>query len=176
MFIGYMVFSKRETRIYYLPDGYEGWVTIRFEKIDAPPFKEVDGGVMLEIDSNGIAETSDKLEMLSWGRDVFYLGKGENAKELPTQILEDGVFKSQIHKITRAHMRFDSLLVLLPAEVDTVLFEDSEIEIADGKANISKGHPVLLHFYVTSKPETAGFQPPKLPERREFWESWFLGE
>jgi len=132
--------------------------------------------ITIRIAPDGIAETSDTLDIIAWGKDEYYYSDGKTESEIPVQFMEDWQWKSQVHRVTRSHMRFDSILVRLPSVAETTLFEGSEVVMADSVSNITKGRPVLLHFFVSGKAETVDFQVPELPKRREFWESRFRGE
>jgi hypothetical protein len=60
-FAGFVWFTKRTSRYYYIPKGFHGWVTIKFEKEGAPPLKYEDRAYHLYIPESGTLETSTKL-------------------------------------------------------------------------------------------------------------------
>ena len=80
LFAGYLFFTHRPAQHYFIPEGYAGWVTVRFEKAGTPALPLVDGVVEYHIPSTGILETSSKLET-GWSRDEFFW-EGPSGRQL----------------------------------------------------------------------------------------------
>jgi hypothetical protein len=74
--------AKRCTpAVYEIPDGYIGWVTVEYGRLDAPPLPIVDGKRVLRIGVRGELRTSSLIE---YGiRSDTYRYTGQHAEELP---------------------------------------------------------------------------------------------
>lgn len=188
LFFGaYVWWTHRTSRYYYLPKGFHGWVTIKFEKEGAPPLEIKDGAYQIYIPPDGILETSSRLES-GWARDEFFFTDGKTNELIPKQ-LENPVGGRDpftwIHARFEDWRRYDSVLLALPDEVDTTLFEGTRIRIRKGyrdeisgetvkQIDIDPGRKLMEHFYVSDGPKTFFYiseEAPNdsLPPRRKFW-------
>ena len=59
--IGFWLSLKRTNRKYIIPEGYKGWVTIRYNFPGSSPLPEVDGFYELHIPDSGYLFTSTPL-------------------------------------------------------------------------------------------------------------------
>ncbi|RMG66913.1 MAG: hypothetical protein D6722_14185, partial [Bacteroidetes bacterium] len=71
IFLGFMLMDKAPNRDFLVPQGYEGWVCIRYEVPEAPPLPELDGVQQLRIPASGYLETSTALTV-GWRRDRYF--------------------------------------------------------------------------------------------------------
>ena len=88
MMTGLWVLDKEPNRAYYLPAGYEGWVTIRYSVEDAPALEEKDGVLQFQIGEDGTMETSDPL-VVGWRRDEYFVRDGEQTRLLPSSVKKE---------------------------------------------------------------------------------------
>lgn len=168
LFAGYVWFMNRQPRHYYIPEGFSGWVTIRYEKPDAPALEEKDGVLMIWVPENGIVETSSKL-VNGWARDEhFWYGDGQ-VVSIPKAVGEGNDRKRYIHDDTEVEQALDSIIMQLPSPCDTTLWDGTRISKLGEKADVRSGRKILQHFYVSGKPELFWYEHDSLPPARNFW-------
>ncbi|MCB9230330.1 MAG: hypothetical protein H6581_01590 [Bacteroidia bacterium] len=164
----YVFFSKRPDRHFVVPAGYEGWVTIRYEKPDASPFPLENGAIMIRVSDSGYAETSDRY-MKGWGRDEFFTL--ENGKEIPLEYSR----KEGVERVFRVHHRlaeyknWDDLIVTMEPNSDTSLFDGTKISREDTTVSVNAGRKLMQHFYLTNEYKKEFYEPPAMPPHRKKW-------
>lgn len=167
-FAGYVIIMKRSPRHYYLPEGFEGWVTIQFEREGSPPLEKKDGAFEIYIPQSGILETSSELET-GWARDAFFRKKGDGWEELPFNVKEEGENRRYVHSREDAEPNHLLMIQNLPEEADTVLWDGTRISKSGNMVDVRTGRKLLEHFWVSKVPEPYFYQHDSLPEARTLW-------
>lgn len=167
VFAIYVWFMNRTPHHYYIPKGYSGWVTIKYEKPGAPPLPEKDGALEYWIPSNGILETSSKL-VEGWSRDEHYW-YGSSTELIPKAEGEGEDRKRYIHDGKETEQVVDSIIKYLPSQTDTTLWDGTRISKLGDKADVRAGRKVLEHFYVSAKPEPFFYAHDTLPDSLRIW-------
>lgn len=168
LFAGYLIFTHRSAQHYYLPKGFTGWVTVKFEKKGAPPLVEKDGVVEYHIPQNGILETSSKL-VTGWSRDEFFW-ESPTGNELIPKYLDCGDEKCRwIHDVKEECMSYDNIILTLPAMSDTLLWDNARISKTDDQAQVRSGRKTMLHFWVSAQPEPFFYHHDSLPAPLKQW-------
>lgn len=165
-FAGYSFFTKRKDREIYLPNGFSGWVTIRYEKAGAPPLDVKNGHYIIHVNDSGIVETSTRLQT-GWGRDDFYFESPLRA--IPKSIDSAGAYFRYIHDPVEANIDYTGILLSLPDNIDTTLWEGSRIRKRGQQIDIKQGRKLLEHFFVSAKPELVYYYHDSLPPARKSW-------
>ena len=170
LFLGYVFFTKRSPRHYYIPDGFEGWVTVKYESKDAPQLPEEDGALQLNIPASGILETSNLYED-GWGRDEFFWKKPDGSTELiPRDVVVDDENRRFIHDRESGNIDYNFVVPKLPPNTDTIWWDGARIKKTDGPvADIRTGRTTLEHFYVTPAPTPDLFPHDSVPDVRKEW-------
>lgn len=168
LFAGYVLYTKRSSRHFFIPKGYEGWVTIKYEKPDAPALPEVDGILQVKIPSSGILETSDRYKD-GWSRDMYFWSGNGGGEEIPKSVDVNGTPSRYVHDHEGATMGLDDIIRSLPEKVDTVLWEGTRISRDGAKVSVRTGRKVMEHFFVTPEATPFFFQHDSIPEAREIW-------
>jgi hypothetical protein len=168
MFFGYVWFTHRPARHFYLPEGYSGWVTVRFEKPGATELPIADGAQQLHIPESGIMETSSKLHT-GWSKDEFFWQISSDVRPIPKKTDCGDQNCRTIHDLSEESMKYDRLLASLPEKIDTVLLDGSKISKDGERVDVRTGRKVILHFWVSSRPEPFFYQHDSLPEERKYW-------
>ena len=168
LFAGYVLFLKRTPRHYILPAGYEGWVTVRFEKPNAAALPKEDGAEIVRIPENGVLETSSRL-VDGWARDKFFEAGGNGLKEIPRGETVEGESRTRIHNLELSKMRYDSIIAGLRDGVDTTWWDGARLSKNGQAVQVRDGRPVLLHFYVTEKAVPYFTQHDSLPAMLQYW-------
>lgn len=164
MMTGLWVLDKEPNRAYYLPAGYEGWVTIRYSVPDAPALKEKDGVLQFQIGEDGTMETSDAL-VVGWRRDEFFVQDDEQTQQLPSSVKKDGEYYLHIHQRGYFSKDWTSLLLDLPFGSDTILEDETRLtKLSPEEVEYVTGKKTLEYFYVSKEPESIMFTPPKHPD------------
>ena len=168
VFALYVFVMNRPPRQYYIPQNFSGWVTIKYEKPNAPALEEKNGYLQVIIPENGIVETSSKLES-GWSRDEHYWMIDAKTTLIPKSIGEAEDRKRYVHDDLEENMAIDSILMKLPMECDTTLWDGTRISKRGEKADVRSGRKVLQHFFVTAQPAPFFFAHDSLPDARRFW-------
>jgi Family of unknown function (DUF6843) len=164
---------KRRLPISYeLPKGYTGWVTVKYEKPDAPPLERIGKRFIIKISNNGFAETSSRLEE-GWAEDeYFWLDGGE--KVILQQYTEDK--KSRIFGESFSNVSYDKFVNpdTLQIGKEVTLYDGGKVTKLDDKGGISfkSGRYLLYKFYVSDKLEDIwdfGNSLPPVPKEHEEW-------
>lgn len=168
LFAGYVIFTKRTPRNYFIPKGYEGWVTVKYEKEGAPPLPEVDGAYELIIPSNGLLETSTAFRD-GWSRDTYFWKSGESTEEIPKSVDVNGEPCRYVHDLEASNMSFNKIILSLPDQSDTVLWEGTRISKDGKKVSVRTGRKVMEHFFVTPEATPFFFRHDSLPDALKEW-------
>jgi hypothetical protein len=168
--------SCEKTRIptaYELPSGYTGWVTVKFEKPNAPPLETVNGYYIIKISDSGFAETSSKIED-GWAQDKYYWLEGDKENILP-QYTEDKTSMIHAEMYRDADYRNFVNPDTLQIGKEYILNDDSKIIKLDDNGGISyeSGRHLLFTFFVSKKPENIWDFPntnlPAIPLEHKEW-------
>lgn len=168
LFAGYVIYMKRTPRHYVLPADFSGWVTIKYEKTDAPPLPEEDGAYILKIPADGLLETSTPLDQ-GWARDEYFRDRVDSLSLMPKQVDCGPESCTWIHDHMEKEMKFDRMLLQLPEAIDTVLWDGSKIAKSGDIVDIQTGRKVLEHFWVSPQPMPFFHSHDTLPEDRKYW-------
>lgn len=72
--------GRRPDRV-LVPEGYVGWIKIRYSVADAPPLPIEDGYRLIRIPPSGLLQTSSNPEY-GWARDEYFYYSGERRRDL----------------------------------------------------------------------------------------------
>ena len=177
--IGFWFNRKRTNRDYVLPQGYEGWVCIKYKVPGAPELPLQDGVLVITLPDSGYLETSSSLES-GWGKDRFFRGGHTPEQELPAYVDTDTGPRVYIHGRDAKYFSHEHLLAALPVGTDTLLWDDTRIikETAE-QISYQPGALTLEFFYVSAQPQPIVFEFPPNPnqEALESTESrWMEGK
>lgn len=164
----FILFSKRQARYYYIPDGYSGWVTIKYEKENAPALKEVDGVWELRIPPSGVLETSSELSS-GWARDEFFWSKGGGNELIPRKVDVDGEAMRTVHDREESTQDYTELIIALDDGADTTLWDGTRISKEGQSVEVRTGRNLLEHFYISAEPKPFFFEHDSVPEERKIW-------
>lgn len=178
LFFGYVIFTKRPNMKYYVPQDFEGWVTIRFEVPEAPPLNKVDGEYEIYIPDSGIVETSSRLKY-GWGRQEYYFWDGQNtvdAEFVKKWEKREGETerRGHIHSLHEQHIdTMDVIQVIkeVPDLEDTLLWDGTTITKRGEQMDVQTGRDLFQHFYVSKNRQPFEFSHPEVPaarRRRDF--------
>ncbi len=168
LFAGYVFFTYRSPRKFFIPEGYAGWVTVRFEKKDAAPLIEKDGYVEFHIPQNGILETSSKLET-GWSRDDFYYEGSNGIQEIPKMEPCGDKECRKVHDFKEESRDYTQEILNLPEVGDSVYWDDARIGKKGKSVNVRTGRKTLIQFWVSKKPEPFFYVHDSLPMSRKAW-------
>lgn len=164
MMTGLWLLDKQPNRAYFLPDGYEGWVTIQYNVEDAPALVDKDGVLQFVISEDGTMETSDKL-MVGWRRDEFFY-QNETGKivQIPSSVEKEGEYYLHIHQQGYYAKDWTDLLIDIPFGTDTILGDETRlIKLIPEEVEYVTGKKTLEYFYVSRAPQSILYNPPKNP-------------
>jgi len=164
---------KRRVPISYeLPKGFTGWVTVKYEKQNAPPLERIGGRYIIKISGDGFAETSSKFED-GWAADEYYWLDG-GKKVLLQQNTEDKT--SRIFGESYSNISYDKFVNpdTLQVGKEITLPDGGKVTKTDDKGGISfkTGRYLLYKFYVNDKLEDIwdfGNNLPPVPKEHEEW-------
>jgi hypothetical protein len=166
LFAGYVFFTHRSPRHYYIPEGFSGWVTIKFEKSGAPALPEKDGAVEFHIPESGLLETSSKL-VTGWSRDDWYW---EGSDELIPKQTDCGNESCRwVHDLSETSMGYEAVILSLPESADTLLWDGARISKKGESVEVRSGRKTMLHFWVSAEPEPFFYKHDSLPPARRQW-------
>ncbi len=168
MLIFYLFITYRAPRQYLLKPGFSGWVTVKYEKPHAGNMNREGKNRVFEVPDNGMLETNERFDF-GWGKDDFFWLKDGKREPIPAVISSDEGMRSWVHHKMADYAKLDCLLTQVGRYSDTLLFDGSKVERQGDTVNVTHGRKVLQHFFISSKPEKIGFQPPPLPEERKWW-------
>jgi hypothetical protein len=165
--------EKRIPTAFELPQGYTGWVTIKYEKQNAPPMEEINGFYHVKISDSGFAETSSKVGE-GWAQDKYYWLEDNKEYVLP-QYTEDKT--SMIHAEVYRDADYKDFVNTdtLQIGAEYILYDGSKIIKLDDKGGMSykSGRHLLFTFYVSEKPENVWDFPntklPAIPLEHKTW-------
>ncbi len=169
LFAGYVFFTKRPSKHFYVPEGIEGWVTVKYESEGAPPLPVEDGTFIFRIPESGILETSSEFED-GWARDEFFWVKKDGTEELiPREVEEGEEAKRFIHDRKSGPRSYDHIIRQLPEDIDTVLWDGAKVSKRGKKTELQPGRAILEHFYVTPEPTPYFFRHDTIPPENHTW-------
>ncbi|MFM2376096.1 MAG: hypothetical protein RLZZ165_1193 [Bacteroidota bacterium] len=166
LFAGYVFFTHRAAHHYYLPTGFSGWVTVKFEKPHAPPIPEMDGVLVFRVPVSGILETSSRLKT-GWSRDEFY--REGSSVPLPKQVDCGTESCRWVHDLKESPMDYSHSILALPEAADTLLWDGARISKKGGHAEVRTGRKTMLHFYVSAQPQPFFHSHDSLPPALKEW-------
>ncbi|MEM7657970.1 MAG: hypothetical protein AAF399_17730 [Bacteroidota bacterium] len=161
---GFWWLDKKPNRDFYVPKGYDGWISIEYQVADAPELSLLDGVQQISINDSGYAYTSSSLEV-GWRRDRYFWVEGNDTTQIPK--VEEGVEGPEIYLHHHAYFARNHLELLkqLPAGADTILEDNTRLERGiDGRATYTTGDKILEYFYVSKDAQTILFNPPPHPK------------
>lgn len=164
----YVWAMNRTPKHYYIPEGYSGWVTIKYEKPDAPALPVEDGTQILRIPRSGILETSSELDE-GWSRDEHYW-YGPNGESLIPKNIENGTEPLRwIHDNEETNMDLSQIILDMPEIADTTLWEGTRIDKRGDKVDVRTGRKVIQQFFVSPEPKPYFYTHDSLPPERKIW-------
>lgn len=162
MMVGLWLMDKEDDREFYLPPGYEGWVTIRYEVADAPPLGYQDGNLQIVIPANGVVETSSRLTV-GWRKDSYFWRSTEGDTPIPSSVKKEGEYYlhfSRHEYYTKDHL---AVMKMLQAGEDTILWDATRISRGEEQeVSYEKGRKTLEYFYISAEAKSIMFVPPPL--------------
>lgn len=168
LFAGFLFFTHRDAQHYFIPKGYSGWVTVKFEKAGAAPLPEKDGVVEYHIPENGILETSSKL-VTGWSRDEFFWESASGKELIPKKVDCGDQICRWVHDLKETAMSYESLILSLPEQSDTLLWDGARISKKSESVEVRSGRKTMLHFWVSAKPEEFFYAHDSLPPILQRW-------
>jgi Family of unknown function (DUF6843) len=162
--------KRRTPNAYELPKDFTGWVTIRYEKPNAPPLEKINGYYPVRINDSGIFETSSRMAM-GMASDEYYWYDGARKIILP-QSSDSNTTRIHAHTYGSADVTNFVKTDTLPVGVEVELYDGSRYTRLDSKGGMSykSGRFLLEHFYVSAKMEGYwDFNPPSMPENHTKW-------
>ncbi|MBX7242997.1 MAG: hypothetical protein K1X92_14740 [Bacteroidia bacterium] len=156
---------KRKNKDFYIPEGFTGWVTIRYDIPGIPPLPEKEGALQLVIPKNGILNTSTAFED-GWSRDRFFRYDSLNKSiEIPRHLSQNNQTLKWIHWY-ESHIRSHQQLIPgLKNGTDTLFYDGTRI-IKKDSLNVQyiEGRKTIETFYISSQPENLQYNPPANPD------------
>ena len=168
LFAGYVFFTYRSPRKFFVPEGFSGWVTVRFEKPNAAPLPEKDGATEFHIPANGILETSSKLQT-GWSRDDFYYEGLNGTQEIPKSVDCGDDHCRFVHDYNETNRDYSEEILALPEIADTLYWDGARIAKKGNSVNVRTGRKTMLQFWVSEKPEPYFYVHDSLPLSRKVW-------
>lgn len=170
LFTGYVIFTKRPPKHFYIPEGYEGWVTVKYESEGAAPIPEEDGTLIFRIPENGILETSSEFED-GWARDEFFWVSADGKSNLiPREVEEGDEAKRFVHDRKSGTRSYDHIIRKLPESIDTTLWDGAKVSKQGKVTELRPGRKILEHFYVTPEATPYFFKHDTVPYENHAWE------
>lgn len=163
--IGFWLSLKRTNRKYIIPEGYEGWVTVRYNFPGSSPLQEVDGFYELHIPDSGYLLTSSPLEK-GWGKDEFYWRGPSGLVPIPNYTDGEEGTQMYIHGRDIKHFSHEALLEQLPVGTDTILWDGTEISRRSAtEVRYQAGKVSLEYFHIFPSPRDLDTPLPKIPNK-----------
>jgi hypothetical protein len=167
-FVIFIWVMKRSPQHYFIPEGYSGWVTVRFEKPGAPALPVKDGAVEYHIPPSGILETSTRLET-GWSRDAFFWEGPSGVHQIAKQVACGDESCRLVHDVKEENMSYDDVILSLAPDTDTLLWDGTRISKAADQAEVRAGRKTMLHFWVSAQPEPFFYHHDSLPPTLARW-------
>ncbi len=164
----YILVTQRQARFYYIPKGYYGWVTVKYEKEGKPALKEIDGAWELRIPPSGILETSSPIGS-GWARDEFFWTDGTYDEIIPRSVDVNGEPMRCVHDRKEGPPDYTDLIIEMVDGRDTVLWDGTRISKKGQSVEMRTGRNLLEHFYISSEPKPFFFEHDSLPDARKIW-------
>ena len=163
--IVFWLFLKRSNKDYYLPAGFEGWVTVKYGVPGAAPLAAKEGVLQVVISDSGYVETATPLDE-GWGRDrYFWVGAGDTV-QIPSSVKKEGDYYLHLHGHSYQFYSHEALLTLLPEGADTLLWDGTRIAMKkEGEVSYQPGDKTLEYFYLSAQPQPIQFVPPQNPSQ-----------
>lgn len=168
LFAGFLFFTHRDAQHYFIPKGYSGWVTIKFEKAGAPALPEKDGAVEYHIPATGILETSSKL-VTGWSRDEFFWESQAGTELIPKKVDCGENICRWVHDLKESPMNYESVILSLPEQSDTLLWDGARISKRSESVEVRTGRKTMVHFWVSATPEQFFYDHDSLPPTLQRW-------
>ncbi len=163
--IGFWLSLKRTNRRYIIPEGYSGWVTIRYNYPDAAPLPKFDEYWELHIPDSGYLYTSSPLEK-GWGKDEFFWNGPSGMRPIPNYLSGEEGTEMYIHGRDIRHFSHESLLTQLPVGKDTILWDGTELSRkSETEVSYQTGKLSLEYFYIFSTPHSLDSPLPEIPNK-----------
>jgi hypothetical protein len=164
MLIGLWLLDKKPNRDFVLPEGYEGWVTVRYSVPYALPLPLRDGSLQIIVNSEGYAETSTDLEV-GWRRDRYFWQTDTGRVPIPASVEVDEEPHIYVHQHAYFTQSYEDLLTSLPVGADTTLPDGTHLERPTySEVSYAKGKKTLEYFYLSKMPRSIFFNPPPNPD------------
>lgn len=159
MMFALWLMDKEPDRDFYVPAGYEGWLTIRYEVAGAEPIPMQEGRQQIVFSAEGIAETSSELTV-GWRRDNYFWRSSEGDTPIPKSIEKEGEYYLQVQKHEYYSLDHLALLKSLTPGTDTTLWDGTEITRGEEQeVSYEKGRKTLEYFYISAEPQSIMFVP-----------------
>lgn len=168
LFAGYVFFTKRSPHHFFIPKSYAGWVTVKFEKPNAPALTEKDGVVEFRIPESGVLETSSKLET-GWSRDEYFWIEGNSTTLIPKHVDCGDDDCRYVHDFKESEMGYESVIMNLPEESDTLLWDGARISKKQESVEVRSGRKTMIHFWVSAQPEPFFYHHDSLTLAQKQW-------
>jgi len=163
--LGFWLSLKRTDRNYYIPENYEGWVSIKYNYPGAAESKLGDQGWEIHIPDSGYLITSTPLEK-GWGKDRFFWEDHGKITPIPNYIEQDGEVLMYVHARDIRRFSHESILRSLAPGTDTTLWDGTKIERKqNNKISYQPGRATLEYFYVFREPQPLNIELPPNPNR-----------
>jgi len=159
-FIGFWWNNKKINRDFFIPETYEGWVTIHYEVPGAPPLEEFSGVQRVVIPDSGVLETSTKLEV-GWRKDQFFWGDPTHSREIPPMVELGDEPGLHIHQHQYFSYSYMDLAPLVQPGNDTTLADKTKIERSSrGYVTYVPGRKRVEQFFIAPQAKKLSFTPP----------------
>lgn len=168
LFAGYVFFTYRSPRKFFIPEGYAGWVTVKFEKPNAAPLPTKDGYVEFDIPPSGVLETSSKLET-GWSRDDFYYKGANGVTEIPKMEPCGENECRRVHDFKEECRDYSQEILALEDLGDSLYWDGARIGKRGKSVNVRTGRKTLIQFWVSKNPEPFFYVHDSLPMARKAW-------
>ncbi len=163
--LGFWASLKRTDRNYYIPENFEGWVSIKYNYPGAEESKIGDKGWEIHIPDSGYLITSTPLEK-GWGTDRFFWKGPGKTTPIPNYLEQDGKVLMYIHARDIRRFSHQSMLRNLAPGTDTTLWDGTKIERKqNNEISYQPGKVTLEYFYVFRKPQPLNVKLPLNPNR-----------
>lgn len=164
MLVALWLLDKQPNRAYLLPEGFEGWVTIRYGVEGAPSIPVKDGVLQFAISDSGTLETSDPL-VVGWRRDDYYsIAPGQEPVRFPMAVNTDSGYQLRVFLHNYYSKDWTPLLHSLPTGTDTLMRDGTRLnKISESEVEYVTGKKTLEYFYVSAQPRSIMFSPPPNP-------------
>lgn len=165
LMLGWWLFQKRANRNYYLPESFQGWVTIKFSVTNAPDLPKNGSNLEIFVPDSGYLETATPLRT-GWGKDRFFVKKNGKYEQIPSYQEENGEIRIFIHQRIFLPLSFENMLGKLSVGTDTTFFDGTRIKVkSQDEIDYQAGKPRLEYFYFSGEPQPLSYEPPVNPHQ-----------